>query len=432
MKYLSSTFLVLLRLAIGWHFLVEGMAKINEPSWTSAPYLREASGPLAPRFREIAGDPVIARMVAQPGDPLPKALARDWQDWYDRFTTYYELTDDQMQLAQAKFDQRQAQTALWLTNGKKHIQKPSQFKLLPREADRTTPQRIQDYQDAVARVREIEREELPKVGDAAHPELLRAKAEAARQRAELLADLNEQTAAMKTVLLGRDLYLQSIPGPGPAAVIGGDWKGEKGILTADQVAKRDPMPDQPPSGWKSRWDTARSLDWLGWTRLQWSDFVVRWGLTAVGGLLILGLFTRTACVAGAVYLLLFYLPMPPWPGLPESPRSEGHYLYINKNVIEALALMALACTASGRWVGIDGLLALRKSRRAEEPQEEPKREVPVDLGRDTPRPDLTPATNGPASPTEPAEPPAEAKHDHPTEPPTVLYTANPKEPSHGD
>ena len=44
------------------------------------------------------------------------------------------------------------------------------------------------------------------------------------------------------------------------------------------------------------------------------------------------------------------------PGWPESPRAEGHYLWINKNVIEMLALLTLATTRSGRWVGLDGLL----------------------------------------------------------------------------
>ena len=40
--------------------------------------------------------------------------------------------------------------------------------------------------------------------------------------------------------------------------------------------------------------------------------------------------------------------MPPWPGLPEG-ITEGHYRYVNKNLIEMLACLALAArpTASG-------------------------------------------------------------------------------------
>ena len=93
-----------------------------------------------------------------------------------------------------------------------------------------------------------------------------------------------------------------------------------------------------------------------WTMLDWSDHIVKYGLAAVGVMLLLGLVTRLACVAGASFLLLFFLAMPPLPGWPEGPRVEGHYLFINKNVIEMLALLALATTRSGRWSGLDGLL----------------------------------------------------------------------------
>jgi hypothetical protein len=54
--------------------------------------------------------------------------------------------------------------------------------------------------------------------------------------------------------------------------------------------------------------------------------------------------------------LLFYLTMPPFPWVPENVRAEGHYLFVNKNLIEMLALLCLATTQSGCWVGLDGLL----------------------------------------------------------------------------
>ena len=93
-----------------------------------------------------------------------------------------------------------------------------------------------------------------------------------------------------------------------------------------------------------------------WTLLDWSDAIVKYGLVAVGVCLLLGFLTRTACLAGAVFLLMFYLAMPPLPWLPEGPRVEGHYLYINKNIIEMTALLALATMRTGRWAGLDGIL----------------------------------------------------------------------------
>jgi uncharacterized membrane protein YphA (DoxX/SURF4 family) len=106
-----------------------------------------------------------------------------------------------------------------------------------------------------------------------------------------------------------------------------------------------PLPDQP---------IARP--WSEQNLLQRSDDIVKWGLIAVGIGLLLGLLTRTACVIGALLLLSFYLAIPPLPGWPESPRLEGHYLYINKTLIEVFALLALATTRSGRWFGLDALL----------------------------------------------------------------------------
>src|SRR5262245_39390863 len=63
---LAQSCAVLLRLAIGWHLLVQGWEKIHsveigptdtKQPWTSRGYLLEAQGPLAPWFRKLAGDP---------------------------------------------------------------------------------------------------------------------------------------------------------------------------------------------------------------------------------------------------------------------------------------------------------------------------------------------------------------------------------------
>jgi thiosulfate dehydrogenase [quinone] large subunit len=81
------------------------------------------------------------------------------------------------------------------------------------------------------------------------------------------------------------------------------------------------------------------------------------GLSAVGICLMLGLMTRLAALGGVGLLCLYYFCMPPWPGLPESPLTEGHYLIINKNVIEALALLMIAASRCGRWAGLDAFIS---------------------------------------------------------------------------
>src|SRR5262249_31664009 len=104
---------------------------------------------------------------------------------------------------------------------------------------------------------------------------------------------------------------------------------------------------------------SRSMSWRN--QLDVADFVVKWGLIVAGVLLIAGCFTRVAAIFGAVLLLMFFLAMPPMPYLPESPKAEGHYLYVNKNIIEMLALLALAGLPTGRWAGIDGLFSAMAS-----------------------------------------------------------------------
>jgi hypothetical protein len=47
----------------------------------------------------------------------------------------------------------------------------------------------------------------------------------------------------------------------------------------------------------------------------------------------------------------------PFPWLPVSPKAEGNYLFVNKNVIEMLALLVLATLPTGRWFGFDAILS---------------------------------------------------------------------------
>lgn len=52
--YFQKYLFTFLRIAIGWHFLYEGIAKIFTPNWSSASYLLNSSGPLAGFFRALA------------------------------------------------------------------------------------------------------------------------------------------------------------------------------------------------------------------------------------------------------------------------------------------------------------------------------------------------------------------------------------------
>ena len=55
--------LVLLRMAIGWHLLYEGLVKILTPGWTSAPFLAESRWLFSGAFHWIASHPAALRLV---------------------------------------------------------------------------------------------------------------------------------------------------------------------------------------------------------------------------------------------------------------------------------------------------------------------------------------------------------------------------------
>jgi thiosulfate dehydrogenase [quinone] large subunit len=97
--------------------------------------------------------------------------------------------------------------------------------------------------------------------------------------------------------------------------------------------------------------------------LENADLITMWGLTIVGSLLILGLFTRLASLGGMAFLVMFYLCNPPFVGYFYSLPSEGSYLIVNKNVVELCALFVILVTGSGRFAGLDGILHLVFSRR---------------------------------------------------------------------
>jgi uncharacterized membrane protein YphA (DoxX/SURF4 family) len=453
MTRLTPIFLVCLRLAIGWHFFFEGVEKLHTPSWSSAPYLRESTGPLAKDFRDMAGDPVLGLVELEPlgkdqdsarvphNQRFPPGLGKAWDGFADRFIAHYKPKDDSdakqfENSVRAKLAQRKEQTGMWLAGQGPHGSKKVTITKygVTAEATKTTAERLAEYKAALkhlADLQEKEQQEYKKAFEANSVQALRrmqdpdaktpyaalpglnkdiadAKAEVTRQRADLLADVNQQTLEMKKAL--RDLLT-----PDQRNVVLPKAIEEKiKALPADKQAqaRQEALEKQPQFGTfvededpalliylnqapvkneaslrqylaEPQAPTWSTWSWLSWDRLQWSDFLVRYGLLAVGACLLVGLLTRTACVAGAAFLLLFYLAMPPLPGLPANPRAEGHYLFINKNIIEMLALLALATTYSGRWVGLDGLLhyfSPFRRRDTAEPNSKTIRNKAKDLG----------------------------------------------------
>ena len=63
--YSSSqlSLLVILRIAIGWHFLYEGLTKVFNPGWSSVGYLLDSQGLFSGMFHAMAANPNVVAVV---------------------------------------------------------------------------------------------------------------------------------------------------------------------------------------------------------------------------------------------------------------------------------------------------------------------------------------------------------------------------------
>jgi uncharacterized membrane protein YphA (DoxX/SURF4 family) len=323
MNNLTRILLIVLRLSIGWFFVAEGLEKVhphptaNLKEWSSAGYLRQSSGPLSPFFRWQAGgdadEVALGRLlVINNGQQVTPALRSDWEDYLARFTDHYHLTDAQKAEAKKKLDESLDNAAKWLadTTTRKELDKNTDFPTAAFAPRKSPAERVADYRAKVEEYRQAESVANPAFGEDVFKAKLRTmKADAAKTRAGLLADLEAPMhKALESVLNDDQKKLSAVPPPPPPPV------------------------------------------------LTWTDRLVSYGLVVVGAGLMLGVFTRLSCVVGALFLIALYLTLPPLPWSPEHLRAEGPSVFINKNLIMAVALLALATTRSGLWFGLDGLL----------------------------------------------------------------------------
>jgi len=100
------------------------------------------------------------------------------------------------------------------------------------------------------------------------------------------------------------------------------------------------------------------------TTLHIIDFLNIWGLIIIGFCLFIGLFSRTASISGALLLLLYYIANPPF--VYSSIPSTSHFHIFNYNLIEAIALIALASLHKDYMLGIQRWIAFTHSKKKDE------------------------------------------------------------------
>ena len=386
--------LVALRMSIGWQMFYEGLWKFDtldstEP-WTSEGYLKNAVGPFRGVFRDMTGDPDDLLWLDY------DAVAKRWDNWHARFLAQYpDLTDEQKRKldqlinghneysaeltelpAGVKFE-RGLEKIVRYDAEKKRLIVDGRMHLLPAERERILEmvsvkagtevegapaeqnKQVEEFRKAVTRLYDLSQKGM------GYKERLMASLKGDPTRAgklivndeketveELMGDIRlykeqlerykKNEAAQKTNFQKEHLKrqwaeLQELRSRvvGPIKGLDAELKKDaRELLTTSQLAY-GPVPDRVAPV----------------TRI---DDMTMWSLTILGMLLIVGLFSRLACVGAAGLLLMFYLAMPPWPGVTEIAGTE-HALIINKNLIEVVALLGLACMPTGAWFGIDSI-----------------------------------------------------------------------------
>ncbi len=301
--------LVVLRVAIGWHFLYEGVWKItNADKFSAEPFLSQAKGPAAPLFyamlpdldgrQRLAVTTVKDKKVVQ-GD----AYLQAWAALKDQVIKRYK--PDKEQTAQIE-------------------------KL------------FQQYKKALHQYLEENQEDIL----AYHSSLERFEAE--KTQGNNGAAFQKKRAWDRQMDLRREAngWLKELD------AMGGDYRMAMWNLLGEDQKAIGMLPDLVTGPQK----LPVPLPFVQ-TRSEALDMAVTYGLTAIGLCLVLGLCTRLACLGGGAFLISVLLTQPPWPGIyPPAPEVVGHALIVDKNFVEMVAVFMLATTAVGRWGGLDFFL----------------------------------------------------------------------------
>jgi uncharacterized membrane protein YphA (DoxX/SURF4 family) len=389
---IAILFIVVLRLSIGWQLLYEGLWKIDTLSsnrpWTAAGYLNNAKGPFRDHFRNMTGDPNDLNWL-----DADKVKAK-WLGWEQRFLNHYpNLTDAQKsRLHQmvsgsdyfaaelsalppgVKFNGSLGEVIEYdpkrqrlIVNGEKHLTPAEKQRLQKMVPVKKGPNGKltggtaldREYFDAVEKV-------YARSSRLSYIEKMQASL---RGNPELAGQIDvEQEGTIDGKRVGKieqykialDRYEQRLTKADQdfkvdhLNKIWSEIQSMKASLVNPIRAMEDEMESEASKLLTPEQLAAGPVP-LENTQIHRVNMMTIYSLTILGVLLLIGFGTRIAALASAGMLLSFYLVMPPWPGVPPVPGPE-HSFIINKNLIEVLALLAIAVLPTGTWFGIDGLV----------------------------------------------------------------------------
>ncbi len=295
-----------LRLLIGFHFYQEGINKVKSGSFTSAPFLSSAKGPLAGFYHGMVDDydgRIRLCLSTKPGSrqstidtTLTFAI---WEDFVGRAKVELKFNDQQV-----------IQAERMLAESKKYL-----TTLLDENRDEilawaSGQNRLQGF-DRDGAKRKMTVQQVASLND----QVQQIAAERQRKAAGWLVQVENTWDQLEA-------SINSI---------------SNDAASNDSASQLD-RPYREPNSAQSLIDRF----------LPWFDCIV-------GGLLIVGLFTRLAALAGSALLLGVVCSQPPW-----LMGSENTFY----QWIEIAGLFVLFAVAAGRFGGLDYFL-MRKSETSE-------------------------------------------------------------------
>jgi uncharacterized membrane protein YphA (DoxX/SURF4 family) len=137
----------------------------------------------------------------------------------------------------------------------------------------------------------------------------------------------------------------------------------------------------------SRWILGGAFQWMAShpAVIALVDAVNIGGQILIGLLLITGTLTRAASLAAIALLLLYYLANPPLVGLGIAVPADGHYLVVDRNLIELLTLAFLAALPATFLPGVDRWFLRRRQAALAEARAE-EAETPARTPEESPKP----------------------------------------------
>lgn len=285
--------LVLLRVAIGWHFFQEGATKVRDGNFSSTPFLAAAKGPFEKQFHSMIPDyDGSMRMDAKKMEEICKAFA-------DRATKEFN------------FDEAQG-------NAVADILK--EFAAKRKGTYDEWKQQIEQYNQGIERMKKLE-------GDAA-----RSGVESLRKQRDTVE--SEWKTLGRPVLLEIDQTVRELE------------ERINAVATDEQAAPDPKKPAKNADGKPIRKRLEFKYPGEGEITVRQVDRIIPIFDMAVGILLIVGLLTPLAGLAAGLFLASVVASQ-----FPGYPGTQPTYY----QAIEMLACFVVAFADAGRYAGLDFL-----------------------------------------------------------------------------